>query len=177
MLPAVLTALAAIAGVVIGRLWETRSEIGRHKRDRRVAAYENLCGHYFEVRERIRKLSMAEPSSVDSYSARTEVLETGATWNKAVATVWLHSSEDVCRRLGELDHKLNDSVHRALDRQYSWDEWRVERRFAEEGLEAFLEAVRVELRRPPVPVRLRTYSVEELESRIRSEKAARSGRR
>jgi len=39
------------------------------------------------------------------------------------------------------------------------------------GLEEFLEAVRVELRRPPVPVRLRTYSVEELESRIRSEKA------
>ncbi|TCK24968.1 hypothetical protein [Pseudonocardia endophytica] len=173
LFPAVLTALAAIAGVVIGRFWETRSEIGRHKRDRRVAAYENVCGHYFEIRERIRKLSTTVPSSVESYSARTEVLEMGAKWNKAVATVWLHSTADVCRSLGELDHRLTESVHRALDRRYSWDEWRVERQFAEEGLEAFLEAVRVELRRPPVPVRLRTFSVEDLESRIRDEQARR----
>lgn len=175
MVSGVLAAIAAVLGIAIGRFWDTRSEDRRYTRDKRIECYERQAALFFKMREAIRAIGTCEPESTESTDALCAALEVGSEWNGALASVWLHSSAEVTQSLSDVDLGLNAALLKAVDGKYSWDEWRVERQPVEEVMERFLASVRTELRRPELPVRLRTFSLESLQDRARRSQIAGAG--
>lgn len=53
---AVIGAIAGVFGLVLGRLWDSRSEYTRWRRDQRVASYGALAREFYRLRERYRAL-------------------------------------------------------------------------------------------------------------------------
>jgi hypothetical protein len=152
----VIAGLAGLAGLILGRLWDIRSEATRWRRDQRIRSYEQLAGAYYAVREGCRDLAMLEPESDAARAAAARVLDMGIDWNKTVVAVWLHSSPRVAAALRELDYQVDDLFLLARSRRFTWDEWRKERQPAEKQLEILVETIRRELSLPRLTVSIRT---------------------
>ena len=150
--------ITALLGVLVGKYLDTRSEVRKWERDRRVQTYEKLAGSYYQVRESIRALAFLDPQSDDEARAAAErVLDVGAEWNRDVVSVWLYGSELVTDELNRLDKEVNQlfTTIRTRNSQVPWEEWRRTREPAEVALERFIGAVRSELKRPTALVRVR----------------------
>jgi hypothetical protein len=151
---AFLAALAGVAGLMIGRLWDSRAEIARWRRDQRVRVYEDLASAYYAVREAIRALAMTDPETAEAESAEIRVLEAAVEWNRDVVAAWLHGSKLVTVAVEDFDHEVTGLYHRARLRRFTWIEFQEDRESAQEALERYIEAVRRELRRPAINVRI-----------------------
>jgi hypothetical protein len=149
--------LAGLLGLILGRLWDRRSESSRWRRDQRIRCYEELFDTYYELRNRLRLLAAAEPGTDTSVAAVDRVLETGAVWQGNVAAVWLHGSEPVARAAKTLDDEVNDLFLDARVHSYTWDVWRARRISAEGALEELIATVRHESALPEFSVRLRWH--------------------
>lgn len=147
--------LAALLGLILGRVWDRRSESSNWRRDQRTRCYEQLFVSYYELRDRLRLLGAAVPGTPESDDASDRVLEVGARWQSNVAAVWLHSSEPVTKAAKEVDDQANALFMVARVEQLSWDQYRVRRTAAEGALEQLIAAIRHELGLPEFEVALR----------------------
>ncbi|MBV7703992.1 hypothetical protein NOVA_14530 [Nocardia nova] len=158
MTPALLAAVAAILGVVVGRFWDTRSESARWRRDQKTANYQRVVEQFQAVYENIRVCAITEADD-DTFKALVEHTRTGgfSSWDSAVAAVWLHGSVDVVVTVTELDEAVAQLFYAAVERRITTvPEWNSARRPARQAFERFVEAARKELDLPPVPVRIFT---------------------
>jgi hypothetical protein len=71
MSAAVLAALTAILGIAIGRLWDSRSESARWRRDQKTASYQSFAEQFQALNEILRALATADPSLV-SYTEKID---------------------------------------------------------------------------------------------------------
>lgn len=152
---AVLAALAGLFGIVLGRVWDLRLEAVRWRRDQRVRVYEDLAATYYAAREPLLVLAMAEPGTPEADAAAIRALDVAAEWNRGVVATWFHGSSLVTATLQQFDHQLSRLFDKARTCRLTWEEFADEHRATEEGLEAFIEAVRQELKHPPLKVSVR----------------------
>jgi len=152
---AVIGGLAALLGLILGRLWDRRSESSNWRRDQRTRCYEQLFVTYYELRDRLRVLGGVGPETPESDHAVDRVLEVGARWQSDVAAVWLHGSEPATKAAKALDDEVNKLFMLARSQQLSWDDYRLKRIATEGALEQLIAAIRRELRLPEFEVALR----------------------
>lgn len=135
MNPAVIGGLAAILGLILGRIWDRRSESSNWRRDQRTRCYDQLFVSYYEVRDRLRLLGATAPGTPESDDAIDRFLEIGVRWQSNVAAVWLHGSEPVTKAAKVLDDELNVLFTTARTNQLDFDQYRVKRMDAEQAFE------------------------------------------
>jgi hypothetical protein len=152
---AVLAALAGLFGIMLGRVWDLRLEAVRWRRDQRVRVYEDLAATYYAAREPLLGLAMAEPGTPEADVAAIRALAIAAEWNRGVVATWFHGSSLVTATLQQFDRQLSYLFDKTRVRRLTWEEFADEHRATEEGLEAFIEAVRQELKHPPLTVSVR----------------------
>jgi hypothetical protein len=155
---ALLAALAAIVGVAIGRLWDTRSESARWRRDQKTASYQRVAEQFQAVYESIRAIALTGVAD-DTFKALVDHTRTDgfASWDSAVAAVWLHGSTDVVVTATELDEAVGQLFYAAAERKITTaSQWDTARRPARLAFERFISAAREELDLSPIPVRIFT---------------------
>jgi hypothetical protein len=169
---AVLAALAGLFGIVLGRVWDLRLEAVRWRRDQRVRVYEDLAATYYAAREPLLVLAMAEPGTPEADAAAIRALAIAAEWNRGVVATWFHGSSLVTATLQQFDQQLSRLFDKARACRLTWEEFADEHRATEESLEAFIEAVRQELKHPPLKVSVRIPRLRPLLSDGRTEPQA-----
>lgn len=155
MQSAIVAAVAALLGLVAGRLWDGRVEARRWQRDQRIRVYEQFVGAYYASREAYRSLALQEPDTSESAEALARALDVGIEFNRSVVAVWFHGSPAVATGAHEVDKEVNKLAAVARLKRYTWEDWRAARSPAEHAAERFIEAVRRELGLPEVAVVLR----------------------
>jgi hypothetical protein len=150
----VVGALAGLLGLVLGRLWDIRSEVSRWRRDQRAGIYERLAGAYYSLREALRKLAMSEPGTAESETAESRSPEAAAEWNREVIAAWLHGTKAVTKAIQQLDHEVVNLFLRVLgrDRRLTLHQVQADRAPMQEALQRYVEAVRKEFKQPNVKV-------------------------
>ncbi|MEU1527172.1 hypothetical protein ABZ413_33785 [Nocardia rhamnosiphila] len=156
MTAAIVAAVAGVLGIAVGRLWDTRSEATRWRRDQKAECYQRLVEQFQATYEAIRAVAQTG-SDTDSLQALLEHTKDGIfpAWDSALASVWLHGSTEVVLAASQLDQaigELHDNAfqHRLVTQQ-EWNQYRVPVR---QSFEKFLTAARKELNLPRVTVEL-----------------------
>jgi hypothetical protein len=155
---ALLAALAAVIGVAIGRLWDTRSESARWRRDQKTASYQRVAEQFQAVYESIRAVALTSIPE-DTFTALVDHTRTNgfASWDSAIAAVWLHGSTDVVVTATELDEAVGQLFYAAAERRINTaPQWDTARQPARRAFERFITAAREELDLSPIPVRIFT---------------------
>lgn len=156
MTAALLAAVAGILGVTIGRFWDTRSESARWRRDQKTASYQRVVEQFQVTYEAVRVVALTDLDE-DAFNALVEHTRTGgfASWDSAVAAVWLHGSADVVVAATQLDEAVGQLFYAAVERRIgtllNWNRARIP---AREAFERFVDAARKELDLSRVPVRI-----------------------
>jgi hypothetical protein len=154
MTAAIVAAVAGVLGIAIGRLWDTRSEATRWRRDQKTECYQRLAEQFQATYEAIRAVARTD-SDADGLQALIEHTKDGIfpAWDSALASVWLHGSTEVVLAASLLDQaigELHDSVfQQRLVTQQEWNQYRVPVR---QSFERFLKAARKELDLSPVTI-------------------------
>ena len=108
--------------------------------------------------ESIRVVALTEVDA-GTFEALVEHTRTNgfASWDSAVAAVWLHGSVDVVVTVTELDEMVGRLFYVAVGPKITTvPQWETGRRPAGRAFERFVCAAREELDLPPVPVRVFT---------------------
>lgn len=145
-------AAAALLGLTLGRLWDSRNEARRWHRDHRIRIYEQFIGAYYASREAYRTLALLEPDSPEAEDAFGRALDLAVDFNRSVVAVWFHGSAAVATAAHLVDVKVNEMPDIARGRKYTWEDWRCARGEAEDAIEGFTEVVRHELGLPRLDI-------------------------
>jgi hypothetical protein len=152
MWTAVVAAVAAILGVAVGRLWDSRAESARWHRDQTIGSYQRLAEAFRSSYDNIQAIAFIDPDAADFHvTVREIIVEGNHVWHDALSTVWFCGSPGVIAAATSLDRSLTDLHAQAADRLFSAKDWAKARVPARLAFEEFLEAVRAEFGLPPVP--------------------------
>ncbi|MEU1995010.1 hypothetical protein ABZ511_11210 [Nocardia gamkensis] len=154
MTAVIVAAVAGVLGIMVGRLWDTRSESTRWRRDQKTGCYQRLAEQFQTTYEAIRAVARAD-TDADSRHALIEHTRNGVfpSWDSAVASVWLHGSLEVVMAATLLDEAIGELHDGALRRQIvSQQDWDRARDPARRAFECFLAAARRELDLAPVGI-------------------------
>jgi hypothetical protein len=152
MQSAIIAAMAALLGLALGRLWDSRNEARRWRRDQRIRIYEQFIGAYYASREAYRALALLEPDTPESEDAFGRALDLAIDFNRSVAAVWFHGTAAVATAAHLVDVKINEMPTIARAHKYTWEDWRRARGDAEDAIEHFTEVVRRELGLPQLDI-------------------------
>ncbi|MFE3194538.1 hypothetical protein ACFXHA_36420 [Nocardia sp. NPDC059240] len=157
MTTAVFAAVAGVLGVIAGRLWDTRSEVARWKRDKKVLSYGGLIERYDAVLWAIwgiaaKNIDDPVTSLIEQQPIDTNSSQAWTSWTTALGVVWLHGSPDVVSAATNVDRAMAGLYNAALTKKITTaEQWIELRRPTHVAFETFLEAARRELRLPLVP--------------------------
>jgi hypothetical protein len=154
---ALLAATTGITGLILGRLWDARSEASRWRRDQKTASYQRLAEAFISVYEDIRSVALAEPDTGELFDA-IDRARRDKTWDNALVAVWLHGSPPVASAASLADRAATELFYAAQARLYSIEDWNRARIPSADAFERFITAAREELRLSPVPGRLFPYA-------------------
>jgi hypothetical protein len=149
---AILAALAGLIGLVAGRLWDTRSESTRWRRDQRVMSYQSVACEFYRYREVLRLTSACPKDSPDRVHATATLMEHHAVWNQCLSALWLHGSENAARAAYELDHAISILGDYVYEHEIPPDEWVLRKEEAQEKFDDYIDAVRKDLSLPALGV-------------------------
>ncbi|WP_157101591.1 hypothetical protein [Nocardia shimofusensis] len=144
--------MAGVLGIAVGRLWDSRSEATRWRRDQKTECYQRLAEQFQATYEAIRVVAQAE-SDADGLQALIEHTKDGIfpAWDSALASVWLHGSTEVVLAASRLDQAIGELHDGAFQqRLVTQQEWNRHRVLVRRAFEHFLSAARKELDLPPV---------------------------
>ncbi|WKU48254.1 hypothetical protein Q3V23_31650 [Streptomyces sp. VNUA116] len=152
-----LAATAGVIGIVLGRLWDGRSEAARWRRDQETASYQRLAEASISLYEEIRTIALTERGT----GALNEAIDRARrdkTWDNALVAVWLHGSASVVAAASLMDRTVTELFYGAQSRQHSTEEWNRARIPSADTFEQFLASVRKDINLSPVSVRLFPYA-------------------
>lgn len=153
MSAALLAALAAVVGLIIGRYWDSRSELSRWQRDQKVASYQRLANQFDVVLGEIRKPLVSTPNSEIYQSIWIDRRSVWSEWLSAVAGIWLHGSVSVVEATTVVDKALAALEMAVAEKRIcTLDEWKEARRPVHDAFARFIERTREDLHLPPVPI-------------------------
>jgi hypothetical protein len=152
MWTAVVAAAAALLGVAIGRLWDSRAESSRWRRDQTMASYQRLAEAFRTSYDNIQETAFADPGAADfAVAARKVITEGNHFWHDALSSVWFYGSPAAIAAATSMDRCLTELYSEAIQRKFTADDWGKARIPARRMFEEFLDAVRIEFALPPVP--------------------------
>ncbi|MBF6333472.1 hypothetical protein [Nocardia transvalensis] len=149
MTAALIAAVAATAGIILGRLWDARSETARWRRDQKTASYQRLAEAYRRTLEGIRTVALTDPAD-ERFIDLVQQVRADSTWDDAYTAVWLHGSPPVVQAAAALDHAETKLFYDAQEHRHRVEDWYRIRIPAHQAFEHFLEAAREELKLQPV---------------------------
>ncbi|MEV0547061.1 hypothetical protein [Nocardia salmonicida] len=148
---AILAAMAAIIGVAVGRLWDSRAESARWYRDQRIASYQRLAEAFRTSYDDAQRVAFADPNSEDfAEMVRTINVQGNHFWHDALSAVWFHGSRGAVATATNLDRSLITLHENAGREMFSADDWSRDRIPARRAFEQFVDSVRSELGQPQV---------------------------
>lgn len=154
MMAALIAALTGIAGLVLGRLWDYRSESLRWRRDQRVHSYQELAEEFHTFLEAVRTVALLKPGSDESDHAISEARHIGLGWDRSMVAVWLHGSRRVVDSARNLDDHLTRLWTISQERLISPVEWIDARSSTRSSLQNLIEEIRRDLSLPNLGVGL-----------------------
>lgn len=147
---AVLAALSGLIGIVLGRFWDTRSESRRWRRDQRMQSYQTVAGEFYRYREAIRELGRV-PNPGPEHDVRVVDASKQLTdWNRSLATLWLHGSEQAVACALSVDHELSKLSARARKEGFLEEQWPAYREPTLVAYDNFIDAIRSDLSLSPL---------------------------
>ena len=149
-------AIAGVLGVILGRFWDWRSEAKRWRRDQRVASYQRLNEAFILAYEAIRRVALAELGS-SRFMELVDDARRDKNWDNALAGVWFHGSQAVAAAALAMDEVVTETFYKAQEDNFTVNEWNQLRVQSGKAYEAFVAAIRRELRLAPIPVTLFSY--------------------
>lgn len=150
MTTALIAAAAALFGVVVGRLWDSRSEAARWRRDQQAASYQRFAEEFRATCEAMRTLALADPESATSPELVSDFRRNYDKWDNAYTAVWLHGSPAVVTAAIALDRAQTELFYDVQQRHLQIEDWYHLRVTTREAFERFIRAVRNELDLKPV---------------------------
>ncbi|WP_459963896.1 hypothetical protein [Nocardia sp. IFM 10818] len=154
MTAAVVVAVSATLGIVVGRFWDVRSESARWRRDQMVSSYQRLAEAYRRTVEGIRAVALADPAD-PAYPGLVAEVRNDSAWDDGYVAVLLHGSPRVVEAALAMDVAVTELFYEAQDRLHRVEDWYRIRIPAGQAKEGFIDAVRAELALKPVPVKYR----------------------
>jgi hypothetical protein len=152
MWTAVVAAVTAILGIAVGRLWDSRAESARWRRDQTIGSYQQLAEAFRSSYDDIQDIAFSDPGVADSNGmVRKIIVDGNHVWHSALSSVWFYGSPDVIVAATSMDRSLTALYAQAIERLFSAEEWAEARVPARRTFEKFLKAVRAELSLPRVP--------------------------
>ncbi|MFD8102870.1 hypothetical protein ACFV24_25360 [Nocardia fluminea] len=145
MTAALLAACAAVLGIVIGRLWDHRTEATRWRRDKRADSYQQLAAAFRTSYDTIQQIALANTADDRVLAADNHV------WHNALSSVWIYGTPKAALAATRLDRALSQLYEDSKNRQHSTGDWALARVAARRGFEQFLATVRAEVSRQAVP--------------------------
>ncbi|MFE4456756.1 hypothetical protein ACFROC_05290 [Nocardia tengchongensis] len=146
--------MAGLVGIGVGRLWASRAESSRWRRDQKTASYQRLAEQFRITYETIRAIALADPKE----SATTDMVHEARTssfqpWDSACTVVWLHGAAGVVEATSDVDRAMTELAAAAQERMLTVAEWNEARLPVREAFERFIHAARRGLELPAVSVR------------------------
>lgn len=154
---ALLAALAGVIGIVLGRLWDSRSEAARWRRDQETVSYQRLAEAFIVLYEEIRSVALTERDT-DALTEAIERARRDKTWDNALVAVWLYGSTSVVTAASLMDRTVTKLFYDAQARQHSAEDWNRARIRSTNAFEAFLAAIRKDISLPPISARVFPYA-------------------
>ncbi|WP_063131830.1 hypothetical protein [Nocardia fusca] len=148
---ALIAAVAGVLGVVLGRIWDHRSESTRWRRDQKTACYQRVAEEYRATCEGVRTVALADRSTPEFGELVTRVRIETAGWDNAYAAVRLVGSRPVVVAAALLDAAMTELFDTVQERQLTSEQWRETRKPTDKAFANFIISVRRELRLDPVP--------------------------
>jgi hypothetical protein len=152
-----MVAIAGILGIVLGRLWDRRSEASRWRRDQRADGCQRLAEAFILVYENTRAVALAEPGTT-AFSDAVASCRNDKSWDNALAAVWFHGTPAVVTAASGMDDALTRLFYDAQERTYTQTDWTGARRPSAEAFERFIAVAREELDLAPVSVKIFPYA-------------------
>ncbi|MEV8019102.1 hypothetical protein AB0O76_22715 [Streptomyces sp. NPDC086554] len=152
MATALLTVIAGLAGLVIGRFWDSRSESARWRRDLRVRSYEDVAKEFYHHRALIQRCSALSVDSSEKEEAVRVLSDHHAVWNQQLTALWIHGSEPAAATAYSLDHEMSALRRIAIREQIPFSSWHLRREPVQQAFDDFLDAVRADLSLPALQV-------------------------
>lgn len=154
---ALLAGITGVLGVILGRVWDGRSEASRWRRDQKTASYQRLTEAFIVLYEDIRAIALTEPRTDESIDAINNARR-DKTWDNALAAVWLHGSTSVVTAASTMDRVVTELFYDAQARQFSIEDWSRSRMTSADAFEGFIAAARKELGLSLVSIKLFPYA-------------------
>ncbi|MEV6362247.1 hypothetical protein [Nocardia asteroides] len=145
MTAALLAACAAVLGIVIGRLWDHRSETTRWRRDKRADSYLQLAAAFRTSYDTIAQIALSDTSAEHIVATDNHV------WHNALSSVWIYGSPEAAVAAAHLDRTLTQLYEDSTSRRHCTSDWVTARVPARRAFEIFLAAVRAEVSHQAVP--------------------------
>jgi hypothetical protein len=143
---AILAGLAGLLGILLGRVWDQKSESSRWRRDRRVQSYQEVASDFYQYRNVIRRVAGAPRGTPEFEDLSARLYNGHAVWNQRLSALWLHGAGKVTLAAYELDHALAQLGEEAMNMGIGADEWPVRKGPAHEKFDDFIDAVRSDLK-------------------------------
>ncbi|MFI9508397.1 hypothetical protein [Nocardia sp. NPDC052566] len=122
MTAAIVAAIAATLGIILGRFWDARSETTRWRRDQTAASHQRLAEAFRPTVEGIRTVALADPAD-PVFSELVARVRDDSSWDDAHVAVLLHGSPRVIQAAAALDHAVTELFYRAQDRLHRVEDW------------------------------------------------------
>lgn len=145
----------AIAGAFVGAFATDRRERSRWRRDAQLRVSTELLSSLQQLITAMIHLAYltekpsARPALVPGSQAYREA---NADWNSSTYAALLVSSSKIADMVQGLDREVDRLLARALEKPWSWTEFREERRLIGRLGAAYLNAVRAETGWSPIPI-------------------------
>ncbi|MGW4247138.1 hypothetical protein [Nocardia sp. NPDC004722] len=150
-----MAAVAGLLGIAVGRLWDSRTESSRWRRDQKTASYQRVAEQFRITYETLRAIALADPQdSTTAEMVREARISSFQPWDSACTAVWLHGGTEVVTATSELDCALTKLAADAQKNTFTVTDWDIARAPAREAFEHFIRTARRELDLPPVTAKL-----------------------
>jgi hypothetical protein len=149
MVTALFATITGLAGIILGRVWDSRLEAARWRRDQKVGSYQRLAEAFRRTYEAIRTIAILDP---DDSRAAVSAAREDHSWDDALASVWLHGSPAVVTAAVMMDRAITDLLYTAQERLFSVADWEKARIPSRRALEHFIKTARDELGLSPVSI-------------------------
>ncbi|WP_316575726.1 hypothetical protein [Nocardia canadensis] len=117
MTAALLAACAAVLGIVIGRLWDHRTEATRWRRDKRADSYQQLAAAFRTSYDTIQQIALANTADDGILATDNHV------WHNALSGVWIYGTPEAALAATRLDRTLSQLFEDSKNRQHSTSDW------------------------------------------------------
>ncbi|MGW4244784.1 hypothetical protein [Nocardia sp. NPDC004722] len=145
-----IAAFAGVMGIALGRLWDSRAESARWRRDQRAATYVRLAEAYWDVFRAIDGIASTEGTEALGDSRRWSALSDRAgpaldRWNGALLAALVYGSPAVAEAATVVDSLIDNLGTKAGGACHDWEVWERETKPLKQAFQDLMAIIRNDL--------------------------------